>query len=294
MGGGWYDDPRILKDIGQMKAIADETVAWDRRPVSQIAFIVDPQSLAYLRSHNGVTDWFMLHQLPQLGRCGAPFGYYDLSDLADMPPQRLYIFANAWAPTDAQRATIEKVVKRNGATALWLYAPGLVRGGKLDEQSMFDLTGIRLRFSEEAAPLRVTLADGSAYGTDQAFAPVVWADDPGAQVLGKLAGGERAGLVVKQTNGWTSIFSAAPVLPAGLLRKLARDAGAHIYVDGDDTVYANASLLSLFADTAGTRTIRLPKPATVEDLFSGETVAKDGTEFQVDMPSESTRLWRVK
>jgi len=294
MGGGWYDDPRILKDIGQMKAIADETVAWDRRPVSQIAFIVDPQSLGYLRSHNGVTDWFMLHQLPQLGRCGAPFGYYDLSDLADMPPQRLYILANAWAPTGEQRAAIETVVKRNGATALWLYAPGLVRGGKLDERSMLDLTGIRLRFSEEAAPLKVALADGSAYGTDQAFAPVVWADDPEAQVLGKLAGSERAGLVVKQMDGWTSIFSAAPVLPARLLRKLARDAGVHIYVDGDDTVYANASLLSLFVDNAGTRTVRLPKRATVTDLFSGETIAEEATEFRVEMGGESTRLWRLK
>jgi hypothetical protein len=294
MGGGWYDDPRILKDIGQMKVVADETVAWKREPVSQIAFVVDPQSLAYLRSHNGVTDWFLLRQLPQLGRCGAPFGYYDLGDLADMPPQRLYIFANAWAPTEQQRALIDQRVKRDGATALWLYAPGLVRGAKLDEQSMLDLTGIRLRFSEQPAPLKAALAEGSTYGTDQAFAPVVWADDPDAEVLGTLAGSDRAGLVVKRMDGWTSVFSAAPVLPAGLLRKLAREAGVHIYVDSDDTVYANQSLLALFVDQGGPRTIHLPEPATVEDLFTGKVVAEGTTEFQVDTPGETTRLWRLK
>ncbi len=294
MGGGWYDDERILKDIGQMAAVADETVAWDRAPVSQIAFIVDPQSLAYLQTSNGASALFMLRQLPQLGRCGAPFGYYTLDDLADLPPQRLYIFANAWAPTDAQRALIEKVVKRDGATALWLYAPGLVRGGKLDEQSMLDLTGIRLRFSEEAAPLKVALAEGGDYGTDEALAPVVWADDPETEVLGTLTGSDRAGLVVKQMDGWTSIFSGAPVLPASVLRTLAREAGVHIYVDSDDTVYANRSLLSLFADAPGPRTVRLPKPATVMDLLSGETVAANAREFGVQMEGETTRLWRVK
>jgi len=294
MGGGWYDDERILRDIEQMRSIADQTVAWDRAPVSQIAFIVDPQSLAYLRSHNGVTDGFLLHQLPQLGRCGAPFGYYTVDDLADLPPQRLYIFANAWAPTDEQRSLIERVVKRNGATALWLYAPGLVREGRLDEASMLDLTGIRLRFSEEAAPLRVALPGDSTYGTDQAFAPVVWAEDPEAEVLGTLVGGDRVGLVRKQLDGWTSVFSAAPVLPAGLVRRVAADAGVHLYVAGDDTVYANRSLLSLFADTPGARTIRLPEAATVVDLFTGETVAEGVAEFQVQVPGETTKLWRLK
>jgi hypothetical protein len=159
---------------------------------------------------------------------------------------------------------------------------------------MLDLTGIRLRFSEEPAPLKVALADGGEYGTDQALAPVVWADEPQAEVLGTLAGSDRAGLVVKRLDGWTSVFSAAPVLPAELLRKFARDAGVHIYVDSDDTVYANQSLLALFVDQGGPRTIRLPERATVEDLFSGVTVAEGATEFRVDMVGEATRIWRIR
>jgi hypothetical protein len=284
----------MLREIGRMRAIADESVAWNRAPVGEIAFLVDPQSLGYLRSHNGVTDWFLLHQLPQLGRCGAPFGYYALDDLADLPPQRLYIFANAWALTEEQRSLIERVVKRNGATALWLYAPGLVRDGRLDEESMLDLTGVRLHLSGEPAPLRVELTAGGSYGTDQAFAPVAWADDPQAEVLGTLSGSDRAGLVVKRMDGWTSVFSSAPVLPAGLLRRLAREAGAHLYVDSDDTVYANESLLALFADSPGPRTVHLPRRADVTDLFSGETLATGVTEFEVEAPGEATRLWRLK
>jgi len=294
MGGGWYDDERILEDIGQMKAVADQTVDWNREPVDEIAFVVDPQSLAYLNCDNGVSSLFMLDQLPQLGRCGAPFGYYTLDDLADLPPRKLYIMANVWAPTDEQRALIEKRVKRPGVTVLWLYAPGIVRGGELDASAMEDLTGINLEFSEEPAPLKVDLTDGGSYGTDRPFAPVVWADDVDAEVLGTLAGSERPGLVAKEMDGWTSVFSAAPIVPAAVLRSIAADAGAHIYVDSDDTVYANRSLLSLTVNEGGPREVRLPRPATVIDLFTEDVVVEQGTSFTVDMAEKSTALWRLK
>jgi hypothetical protein len=305
MGGGWYDDPRILKDIGQMKAIADQTVDWDRAPASEIALIVDPQSLAYLKTNNQLSGLSMLQQLPQLGRCGAPFAYYALDDLLDIPPQRLYIFANAWAITDKQRQIVEQHVRRDRATALWLYAPGLVGRAGLSEEGMAELTGIRLRYTEDPAPLRVALADaadpildglqaGTTYGSEQPFAPVVYADDPEAVVLGRLVGSDRPGLVVKRSAEWTSVHSSAPVLPAALLRNLAKAAGAHIFVQSDDTVYANRSLLSLIVDQPGPRMVTLSAPATVEDLFTGETIAEDVTEFEVDMPGKGTRLWRIR
>jgi len=305
MGGGWYDDPRILADIGRMKAIADRTVDWDRSPVSEIAFVVDPQSLAYLKTDNSVSTWFMLQQLPELGRLGAPFGYYCIEDLPKLPPQKLYIFANCWAPTDRQRGIIEQRVKRDGAWALWLYAPGLLRENGLDEKGMQDLTGLRLRYAEEAAPLKVALSAGGnpllrgldaalTYGPDQPLGPVIYADDPSATVLGKLVGSDRAGLVVRRFPTWASVYSAAPVLPARLLRNLAAAAGAHIYVDSDDVVYANRSLLSLTVNAPGPRTVRLPRPATVEDLFTGETVGEKLSEFAIKMPGQSTRLWRTR
>jgi len=305
MGGGWYDDPRILEDIGQMKAVADQTVDWDRDPASQIAFIVDPQSLAYLKTDDQLSALSMLHQLPQLGRCGAPFAYYTLDDIPDILPQRLYIFANAWAITDEQRRMIERSVKCNEATALWLYAPGLVRSDRLDERGMTELTGIHLRYTEDPAPLQVALSDtddaildgleaGTTYGTQQSFAPVVYADDPDAVVLGRLVGSDLPGLVVKRLPGWTSVYSAAPTLPTALLRNLAKAAGVHVFVESDDTVYANASLFSLIVDEAGPRTIAFPGPVTVDDLFTEETVAEHVTELKVNMPEKSTRLWRIR
>ena len=38
--------------------------------------------------------------------------------------------------------------------------------------------------------------------------------------------------------GRTSVYSSAPILPAALLRNIARAAGCNIYSDADDVVYA--------------------------------------------------------
>ena len=138
------------------------------------------------------------------------------------------------------------------------------------------------------------VAGGQTYGTDSAFAPVVYADDGGAEVLGHLAGSARPGLVVKRLGDWTSVYSSAPLLPARLLRNLAIEAGAHVFVDSDDTVYANRSLLSLVVDEAGIRHVHLPKAATVEDLFGGEVIAENASEFDVHMSAKSTALWRLR
>ncbi|MGQ9731956.1 MAG: hypothetical protein ACUVX8_11885 [Candidatus Zipacnadales bacterium] len=59
-------------------------------------------------------------------------------------------------------------------------------------------------------------------------------------------------------------------------------------------MYVNQSLLSLFVAEPGLRTVRLPRSATVEDLFTGETVAQTATEFVVNMPSDTTRIWRLR
>ncbi len=147
---------------------------------------------------------------------------------------------------------------------------------------MFDLTGIRLKLSREPAPLRVVLqpdalsrvAAGEAspatptYGHDHRTSPIVYADDPEATVLGTLADG-RPGLVLREHETWTAVYSSAPLLPASLLRRLAQRAGVHCYVDTEDVVWASRDLLAVSVHQAGPRTIHLPRTADVSDLYEG-------------------------
>ena len=172
---------------------------------------------------------------------------------------------------------------------------------------MFDLTGIRLKISGEPTSLRVTLQPDAvsrlvcgeaglsapSYGHDHRTFPIVYADDPEARVLGTLADG-RSGLVMKEHGTWTAVYSSAPLLPSQLLRRLAQQAGVHLYVDTEDVVWASRSLLAVSVHRPGPRTMRLPRPADVSDLYEGSVVARGVDSFPADFPDRGTRVFLLE
>jgi hypothetical protein len=296
VGGNRYNHPELMKRIAELTVKADQVLPRDRSPVDEIAFVVDERSLCYQRVGDPNGTWLLLGQLPALQRIGAPVGHYLVSDLPQIGGRKLYLFATSFAPRAEDRRAIE-TLKRDGHVLVFLGTPGLYRDGRLDERGMFDLTGIQLKMSREPATLRVTLqpdagsrqAAGEAgltattYGHDHRTFPIVYADDPEAKVLGTLADG-RPGLVMKEHGTWTAVYSSAPLLPASLLRRLAQRAGVHLYLDTEDVVWASHDLLAVSVHRPGPRTIRLPRPADVSDLYEGSVMARGVDFLQADFP----------
>ena len=300
MDGGWYDDPRMMAEIAQLRAIADRSLAWDRSPVDEVAVIVDDASFNYLLPGNRLSPPLVLEQILELARLGAPVGYYTLDDLDRLPPKKMMLFLNSIAPTEAHRLAIEQL-KSDGRMLLWVYAPGLYRDGQLDEAAMHELTGMPLRLHHETALLKVECRHHALptviYGAEEPVAPFAVADDARAEVWGTLADSGLPGLAVRSFAQWTSVFSSAPALPARLLRFLAQQAGVHLYLesspDSHDIVYGNRSLLALCVDAPGPRTIRLPDPGDVYDLFADRSVGAGLCEFTVEMARHETKLWHI-
>ena len=294
MGGGWYDDPRILADIGAMNRIAEASLAWDRASADEVAVVVDDRSLHLMQVANRLSRPLLLEQLPELGRLGAPVGFYALSDLDKLAPRKMYLFLNAFAPGDAERRTIERL-KGQGRVLVWLYAPGVYRDGRLDLTGMEELTGVHIVMDKSPAKLAVKSAWGE-YGADFAVAPTFFADDSRATVLGRLADG-RAGLVRRNLGAWTTVYSSAPKLPTTLLRDLAAQAGVHCYLrtpEPHDVIYANRSLVALCVSEPGPRRVVLPRACDVFDLFEGgKPIATAAREFTVTLARNQTKLFRL-
>ena len=298
VGGNKYNDPALMGRLGELTADASRTLELDRSPADQVAFVVDEKSLCYLRVADPLGRWLLMGQLPALHRLGAPVGHYLVTDLPRIADRKLFIIATSFAPTAEDRRALD-ALKRDGHVLLFLYAPGLYRNGRLDEGAMADLTGINLRLSTDPAPLRVTLTGGHSltdglqgltYGENHETFPIVYADDPDATLLGTLADG-RAGLVVKKHDGWTALHSTVPMLPAALLRNIARAAGVHLYISTEDVVYASRGLLAVSVKEPGRRTIRLPRRANVRDLYTGADVATDAESFDADFADRATRVF---
>jgi len=130
------------------------------------------------------------------------------------------------------------------------------------------------------------------------YAPGIIADgkyDPGQ--VEKLTGipWEAKGLTERQMDGWRSVYSPKPNVPEGTLRRLAREAGVHIYCDAEEPLYANRRLIALHSITGGPRTVMLPKTCRrVTELFSGRVVAENSDRFDDRLTPPCTVLYQIE
>ncbi len=335
--GGTFHDDQIIGLLGDLKKIDVKYLEADKRSNADIAVILDEASFTYFGDGEPLFNALLTAQKQwELGLIGGPWDPHLLTDMGNpnLKDYKLYIFLNTFRVTPEQRAAIHARLKRNGATAVWVYAPGYI-GEKLSVDHMRELTGIRLAESDSPGELHVditsfdhaytkSLPKGFAYGTDvnveniirwydhQVYLkdprdpslqrdlpgfrinPRFWGNDPEATVLGQLAGLDKPGLVVKKMPGWTSVYSSAPILRAALVRSIARAAGCHIYSDADDVVYANRNILAIYAPGGGTRTIKLPRKSKAVDLLDNRTVVEGATEFPLTLKANDSVLLAIE
>jgi hypothetical protein len=334
-GGNFHDD-RIIRLLDALRQVDMQSLDANKKSNAEIAVVLDESGFLYCGDGEPLFNALLTAQKQwQLGFLGAPWEPQLLSDIdnPNLKNYKLYFFLNTFHVTPAQRDAIHAKLKRNHATAVWVYAPGYITG-KLSVGSMTALTGIKLAESMTPGELHVDITNtnsaytrglrNSAYGTDvnvkgiiryydhQAYlkdprdprlqrdlpgfriSPRFFGADPDAAVLGKLAGLEQPGLLVKKQTGWTSLYSSAPILPVDLLRNIARAAGCHIYSDAGDVVSAGGDFLSVYAPGGGSRRIMLPRPSRVTDLLQNSVVADGVSEFPLDLAPNGAALFRIE
>jgi hypothetical protein len=304
-------EPRFESLLRELRATGEGSMALDRSSASEIAVLLDDESFFYETCRYDLDIPLIFQQrLWGLPRLGAPFDVFLLDDFlaGKLSPYKLYVFLNPFRLDGSRRSALAKEIRRGGRTALWIYAPGYIRDSP-GLENMEDLTGIRFGLGEQPwgplvhitdfdHPVTKDLPRDLSWGTNNKLAPIFHVDDPDARVLGEVVysqGNCRAGFAVKEFPDWRSVYSAAPNLPAPVLRGIARAAGVHIYSDAGDVLYANRSLVGIHTLSGGKRVIRLPRRArSVTDLFTGEIVGRDSAEIGPTLPPRSTSLFRIE
>ena len=336
--GGNFHDPQIINLLHSFQDLSNASLTADKSSNADIAVVLDTTSFTYTGDGEPLFNAVLTAQRQwQLAYLGAPWDPQLLSDMGNprLRDYKLYIFLNTFHVTPEQRAAIHARLRRNGATAIWVYAPGYINDSSLSTKDMQELTGIHLAENDTAGELTVDitsfdhpytkgLAPGFKYGTTVDVQKIIrtydhqiylkdprdpslqrdlpgfrinprfWSDDPKAQVLGTLEEINKPGLVVKKVANWTSIYSSAPILPAELLRNIARAAGCHVYDDSNDVVYANKNMLSVYSPTGGSRTLHLPERSNVVDLLEKKTIAKNVESFSLDFKPNTTVLLGIE
>jgi hypothetical protein len=93
---------------------------------------------------------------------------------------------------------------------------------------------------------------------------------------------------------WSSVYSSVPVLPADLLRRIATNAGVHLYVESNDLIYATQGFLAIHAGEDGLKRLRLAKACQLYDPYDEKLDARGTREFVLEMKKGDTKLWRVR
>ena len=307
MGGGWFSDPQVLADLGRGHAIFHDSLAGRKPFAAEICVMVDPDSFYWMRPTQSNAD-LVLHQVATMPQSGSPWDFCLIDDIADprLPDYKLYVFLNAFYVDPPRREAIHARLRRNGATGLFVYAPGYFGPDGPSLAGMQALTGIRLAKDDTPArpqilleandPLARDLDVQQPIGTNRlklSVAPIFYADDPDARVAGRIAGSTRPGLVVKSMDGWTSVYCGAMHITQGLMRNLARSAGVHIWIDTDDALYADNRFVGLHAAKAGIKTIHLPADYRVVDALAQKPVATKGRTLRLELQSAETRLLQL-
>jgi hypothetical protein len=328
--GYWYSAPEILQDLAQMARLYRFGLETERESIAQTAVVVDDRSPFYLKldPEQNVMNPFVLSQFYELRRMGTPYDTLILEDVVRQRarPYKLYIFLDVFVATAAERESLHKTLRENRATAVWLYAAGLIGssssgpsslGLSLDLKNMQALTAIRiaadpiegsldLRIKDADHPLTRRLGRGFSFEANRhplnslqerqpkaiVCSPIFFADDPQATTLGVLAANNKPGYVLKPMEGWRSIYMSGGPAPAAVWREVARYAGVPILNEDPDVFYADRSWLALHTGAAGSRRIRLPfRAERVCELFSRTVLSGPTNEFEIDVEKWKTYLF---
>jgi len=322
-GPKWYDHADILAGFKRMQEISRTGLGRDRTSNSEIAVLIDRESLLTCDSKLSFlcVDRSRIHEW---GRLGAMPDYFELSDLdrPELQRYKLYILPNAFSLSTGERQAIDRHLKRDGKVLVWLHAAGVIDPDATPAWSpehCAKVVGMQLdcqreRLSADMAMVRTEhhafagLAAGMQFGSftraitsgpgitpykprqpkPVSLHPRFHVTDDRALVLARYVRGGQVGSAMRRFPDWTSVFVGSPAVPALLLRRLAQLAGVHLYLDTDDVVYHNASLLVVHTASAGVRDVRLPRPCDVIDARTGDRVAEGENRFRVHMPRRKT------
>ena len=269
-GNHAFHSERMMDDVAKYIQLGQSFLSVPKTQIAEAALVMDEPTIKYLSMTSATSELFrglMWETYKNAHRSGALFDLYLSSDLDHprMKDYKLYVFTNQCYVDAETTARIQAKLRRNGATAVWLYAPGYITAAGFSLDSMRELTGMAFKATQPGG---------------NAPAPIISRQDGG-------------NLEAVNYRGFQSMYNPRGLTPAQL-RELCQQLGIHVYADADDVLSANANFLMLHTSTTGEKTITLPRPSRVTEVISGKVVADKATQFKENLDLGITRVYRLE
>ena len=320
----FFQDPFILEHIKATAAVGRKLAAMEPanyRP--DMAVVISGDGKLYSNVLlNACSDtigfWgFNYIQGMSFATSGVPYDMIYLEDLAEYPElqnYKMYVFAHTVNITTKQREVIEKKLKKNGRTLVWMYDSGYISEREKGLKNICDITGMTIGTEEKYVRLMPEMKYNPAYplnvlpfqsGTElmyfnfkqhglaaSSIAPPqpFWIEDADAVSFAVYKENGRNAMAAKKFPEWTSIYIAAPnSLGNDLLNQLAQKAGAYICGKPGQSIHLNDRFASIHA--LRTEEFKLQLPAgrkTVKDAFTGRIISENSSECSLKLAAGKT------
>ncbi|HOK89794.1 MAG TPA: hypothetical protein PK379_07185 [Candidatus Hydrogenedentes bacterium] len=305
---GWLVDPDQWQELGRLAGIYQRvrprTEPPPAEPLPGVTLVVSERAAFVTRAGTSLYARTVAAARDAVYRSGAPARTVLLQDLFEdvNAPTPVYLFANAFRLTQSERRALRARLAREGACAIWLYAPGY-----FDEQGsavagITEITGIRVVDAGPGGTAARYVLDGTYLKRDATWGDVTpWAprfavEDPDADALAHYVDGGKVCVAVKpQPDGWTSVLIVTPEITVSLLAELLSILEQPMLVQAEDgtsfdTVFAAGDLLAIHAGASGRRIVNLGRFADTRDLLDDAFSWSRKDSFPLQVRLGETRL----
>lgn len=259
LGGGWFDDPEILKEVSIIEKTAGAIRKKTGRSIAEILLVVDEESIYHTVCNILFHKPMMQDMFRNVNLCGAPTDTYRLNDLEtlDLSQYKLIIFVNTFKLLPEQWQRIKGRIPHN-STLMWNYAPGVLNPdfsiGNIEK-----ITGIKVRerslvLQPKFLPDSTSCLSGTGPMTLELSAdpkfnyPMPMLEIVPSDKIRVMARYEDGAISAASTlyDGHNVIYSVMPLWKSEHLRRIAADAGCHLYAPVNCTVYADSRFIGIF------------------------------------------------
>lgn len=326
-GGGRYKFGEVYDLFKKQQKIAEFAYGISRDKGNEIAFIYDEESV-HVASKQTTDECVQVIRNYEIANIGAPVDSYYHNDMSNekMPNYKLYVFTNCFYLSDSERAIIKKKLSKNNATALFLYANGLInpdREKMLDVANVSEFTGIECgEIYDNYSPM-FRISDNSSYPTchrldsrkifgsfmkqrkpNVGFVsqvmprsylyPVIYPDDKNAIDIASFLQCDVPAVSVKKADGFTSVYCGTKYISADFIREVARFAGCHIYEEDGNVLFANNNFITVHASKSGSITLKAKEKCRFYELYEDKVYGEGTTKITFEAKCGDTKMFYLK
>lgn len=217
--------------------------------------------------------------------------------LAQDKNYKVTVFLNLFTVTEEVKKQIHARVRKPGNTVIWNYAAGYASPDGFSEKAMSELTGINYKVSmmPKLWCVKNPFGNQERSSGNANFHPWIYTTEKDVEVIATYAdGGEAANVMKTLPDGSISVVLGVPMNRWEYWPYLLTLSKVHQYVEGTVLVRANERMLMVSPYAPGEYTIRLPRKATVIDLFGDMEPLVGVKEFKLKAKDHQTRLFELR